>query len=79
MMGPFCDYVVHTKVQECLHELPSTVDPEALCLVPRLSPLKRGRKESLVTFARKAVDFQRVIIHGIIVGHSYLSNILYVI
>ena len=48
-------------------------------LVPRLSPQKRGGVESLVTSARKAVDFRHVIIHVIIVGHSYFSNNCHVI
>ena len=39
-------------------------------LGPRLS-LKTGGGESLVTFARKAVDFRHVISHVIIEGHSY--------
>ena len=48
-------------------------------LVPGLSPQKRGGgRKSLVTSARKAVDFRHVIIH-VIVGHSYFSNICHVI
>ena len=45
---------------------------------PRAISSKRGGggRESLVTSTRKAVDFQRVIIHVIIVGHSYFYNIL---
>ena len=45
-------------------------------LVPRLSPQKQGEGESLVTFARKADDFQFVIIHVINIGCSQFSNIL---
>ena len=43
-------------------------------LGPRLSPLKTGGGESLVTFARKAVDFRRVISHVINEGHSYFCG-----
>ena len=39
-------------------------------LGPRLSPLKTGGGESLVTFARKAVDFRRIISHVINEGDS---------
>ena len=42
-------------------------------LSPRLSPQNRGG-ESLVTFARKAVDFRRVIIHVINEGHAYFCG-----
>ena len=38
------------------------------------SLLKTGGGESLVTFARKAVDFQRVIIHVINEGHAYFCG-----
>ena len=49
--------------------------------VPRPQALssKMGKEREPGNIREKAVDFQRVIIHGIIVGHSYLSNILYVI
>ena len=43
-------------------------------LGPRLSPLKTGGGESPVTFARKAVDFRRVISHVINEGHSYFCG-----
>ena len=52
----------------------STYSSHCTCsLSPRLSPQNRGG-ESLVTFARKAVDFRRVIIHVINEGHAYFCG-----
>ena len=40
---------------------------------------KTGVEESLVTFVRKAVDFRRIIVYVINVGHSHFSNDCHVI
>ena len=42
--------------------------------LPRSQASKTGGGQSLVTFARKAVDFRCVIIHVIKVGHSRFSS-----
>ena len=51
---------------------------EDLSLILRLSS-KAGREESLVTSVRKAVNFQRIIINVVNVGHSHFSNDCHVI
>ena len=46
---------------------------------PQALSSKTGGGESLVTFARKAVNFRCVIIHVINVGRSHFSNNCHVI